>query len=230
LQRACPALALLGGLQLALVIGLACRQGGLMLLAVLPVALTGPMAARLLASSPPKAWLTALSDLGMLAVVVAFFAFALGPRFAGYETMTVLSTSMKPHFGPGDVIVVRREPARDVRVGQVISFHIPIGDHHVVSHRIVNVVSRGAHPVVQTKGDANSTADPWKARLDGNSVWRQRLTVRSIGWPLLWLREPSVRLLTLYGAPALLALLLLGRIWVPERLRLAEAKVHGAFH
>ena len=50
---------------------------------------------------------------------------------------------MKPYFSPGDIVVVTPEPTRDVRVGQVISYHIPVGDHHVQSHRVIEVVRGG---------------------------------------------------------------------------------------
>ena len=85
---------------------------------------------------------------------------------------------MRPTFEPGDVIVVTPEPFRDVRVGQVISYHIPTGDQHVQTHRIVKMVRGGAHPVVRTKGDANNSIDPFTAKLNGTTAWRQRLASR----------------------------------------------------
>lgn len=155
----------------------------------------------------------------IVAAVAVFWALALGPRLFGYETMTVLSGSMHPTFNPGDVILVTKQSASSIRAGQIISFHTPTGDHHVVTHRIAKVVSGGKHPVIETKGDGNTAADPWKARLDGTSVWRYRLRVPYAGFPLLKLREPMVRLTCLYGAPALLVLLMLGEIWLPVRFR-----------
>jgi hypothetical protein len=85
-----------------------------------------------------------LADLALRALVgiaVAALVFlALLPHTGLYRTETVLSNSMKPHFGAGDLLVVTPEPVRDVRVGQVISIHVPNGDHHVQTHRIVQVV------------------------------------------------------------------------------------------
>lgn len=157
------------------------------------------------------------SELGVKLLLGVAFLLLLGigllPRTGLYRVETVLSGSMRPAFSPGDLIVVTPEPATDVQVGQVISYHIPIGDQHVQSHRIVKVVRRGAHPLVRTKGDANNAIDPWTARLDGTTTWRMRLVVPNLGWLIVWLRSPLVRVLTVFGAPLLLAMLGLWRIW-----------------
>ena len=147
------------------------------------------------------------------AALAAFLLLALLPHTGLYRPETVLSGSMRPYFSPGDMIVVTPEPSRDVRAGQVISYHIPVGDHHVQTHRVVQVLRGGEHPVVRTKGDANNARDPWAARLDGSTAWRVRLVVPKLGWVVAWLRDPLVRLLTVFVAPALFALIALWRIW-----------------
>ena len=53
-------------------------------------------------------------------------------------------------------MLVTPEATADVRVGEVISYKIPVEDHHVETHRIVRIISAGRHPVVVTKGDANT--------------------------------------------------------------------------
>jgi signal peptidase I len=160
-----------------------------------------------------RAW----ADLGLRLVLGAalaiFLLLALLPHTGLYRPETVLSGSMKPYFSPGDMVIVTPEPSRDVRVGQVISYHIPVGDHHVQTHRVVHVLRRGEHPVVRTKGDANNARDPWTARLDGSTAWRVRVVVPKLGWMVTWLRDPLVRLLTVFVAPALFALIALWRIW-----------------
>ncbi|HMJ00079.1 MAG TPA: signal peptidase I [Gaiellaceae bacterium] len=147
------------------------------------------------------------------AAMLLFLAVGVLPRTGWYRVETVLSGSMRPDFAPGDLIVVRPEPLRDVRVGQVISYHIPIGDQHVQTHRVVKVVRGGEHPVVVTKGDANDSVDPWQARLDGTTAWRVQAVAPNLGWLIVWLRSPLIRILTVLGAPLLLALLGLWRIW-----------------
>jgi signal peptidase len=159
-----------------------------------------------------------LADLALRAALgvalAAFLLLAILPHTGLYRVETVLSNSMKPYFGAGDLLVVTPEPLRDVRVGQVISIHVPNGDHHVQTHRIVQVVRGGAHPVVRTKGDANDARDQFTARLDGKTAWQVRHVVPKLGWLIVWLRNPLVRLLTVFLAPAAFVLLALRRIWI----------------
>ena len=97
-------------------------------------------------SAPPRVSLLGslihvLSTVLAVGAVSVLVVVAAGPRFGLYRIETVLSGSMQPTLNPGDLIVVTPEPASDVKVGQVISYQIPIGDHHVESHRIVRVIS-----------------------------------------------------------------------------------------
>ncbi len=151
----------------------------------------------------------------LIASVIVLLLVAVGPHVFGYRTEDVLSGSMQPAFSPGDAVVISPEPTRDVRVGQIISYHIPIGDHHVETHRIVRIISRGEHPVVITKGDANAAADPWRARLVGPRVWQVRAVIPNLGTAIHALRTPIAQLLTLLLAPALIMGILMVRIWRP---------------
>ena len=160
-----------------------------------------------------RAWADLALRLVLGAALAVFVLLALLPHLGLYRPETVLSGSMKPYFSPGDMILVTPEPSRDVRVGQVISYHIPVGDHHVQTHRVVQVLRRGEHPVVRTKGDANDARDPWTARLDGSTAWHVRLVVPKLGWVVTSLRDPLMRLLTVFVAPGLFALVALRRIW-----------------
>src|SRR5438132_7319626 len=101
----------------------------------------------------------AASVVGTAAVVVAVAALVgigLAPRLGFYRPLTVLSGSMRPAFVPGDVVIVTPERLRDVRVGQVITYAIPVGDRHVETHRVILVLRAGEHPAVITKGVANA--------------------------------------------------------------------------
>ena len=150
---------------------------------------------------------------GFAMVAALFLLFAIGPRTGMYRTLTVLSGSMRPTFSPGDVIVVTPERLRDIRVGQVIAYHIPIADRHVESHRVIRIIRGGAEPIILTKGDANSAPDPWNAELHGRIVWRLHGVVPKLGWLIIFLRSRLFHLLTVFLAPALLAGWGLVRIW-----------------
>lgn len=159
----------------------------------------------------------------LCAACVALLGLGALPRTGWYRTVTVLSGSMTPAFAPGDMVVVTPEPVRDVRPGQVISYRIPIGDHHVQSHRVVKVEHRDGRTLVQTKGDANAAPDPWTAELHGTTAWQVRLVLPKLGWAVFWLRTPLAHDLTVILAPLLLALFGVVQIW-----RRTDPQDHGA--
>lgn len=160
----------------------------------------------------------ALRALSVLSLLLLCFL-ALGPRSGLYRPVTVLSNSMQPTFSRGDLVVATPEPIASLKVGQVVSFQIPVGDHRVESHRIVEIFNPGVAPVVRTKGDASEAADPWNAQLTGDTAWVVSATVPELGHLILWMRDPRIRLAALFLSPALLAVRMLLRIWLPGGLR-----------
>lgn len=172
-------------------------------------------------SAVPAALRSGLRRLPAFAAQAAFAAavavlvgLGLLPRTGWYRPVTVLSGSMRPAFSPGDMVIVTPEPVRDLRVGQVISYRIPVGDHHVQSHRVIAVIRRGGQVSVRTKGDANNGPDPWTATLQGATVWRVSGVLPKLGWAIFWLRRPLVHELTVLLTPLLLAVLYVLQIWV----------------
>jgi len=154
---------------------------------------------------------------GVVGLAVAVFALlAVGPHVLGYRTMTMLTGSMAPMIEPGDVTVVTPIAVQDVTEGMVITYHQPIGDRSLVTHRVVEV-DRGADGriSVRTKGDANEAIDPWTATLEGDTAYQVRAVVPELGHLIQALRTPVVTQALLYGAPALLAGWLLLTIWRP---------------
>ena len=155
-----------------------------------------------------------------LLVVLAALAFgvlAVGPHVLDYRTMTMLTGSMSPVIDPGDVTIVTPLPVDEVEVGMIIAYHVPIDDHHLVSHRVVGVERADDGSVtVQTKGDANDAVDPWQATLQGGTAYQVRAVVPGLGRAIEALRTPVVSQALVYGAPTLLAGWLLLSIWRPE--------------
>ena len=148
--------------------------------------------------------------------VLAFGVLAVGPHVLDYRTMTMLTGSMSPVIDPGDVTIVTPLPVDEVAVGMIIAYHIPIDDHHLVSHRVVSVEHGTDGAVtVETKGDANDATDPWQATLQGDTAYQVRAVIPEIGNAIEVLRTPVVSQALIYGAPALLAGWLLLSIWRP---------------
>jgi signal peptidase len=150
--------------------------------------------------------------------VLALLGLAIGPHVLGYRTMTMLTGSMSPGIDPGDVVVSTPVSVEDVEVGMVISYHIPIDDHRVVTHRVIEVQHTADGTVsVRTQGDANSAPDPWTAVLSGDTAYQVQAVIPEIGTAITALRDPAVNKALVYGAPALLAGWMLLAIWRPAR-------------
>ncbi len=157
-------------------------------------------------------WVWGQRALIALALILFLFLAVL-PRLGLYRPVTVLSGSMRPTFAPGDTVVVTPEPVSAVRVGQVISYQVPVGAHQVETHRVIRILQSGPHPVIQTQGDANNHPDPWTARLEGATAWRLSAVVPHLGYVINWLRSPILRTAAIGVVPAVLALLLIFEIW-----------------
>ena len=153
--------------------------------------------------------------LGM-SCVAFLLAVGVGPRTGRYATLTVLSGSMRPGIPEGSIVVVTPQRPDQVRVGQILTYAVPEGDHRVVSHRVIEVVRGGDRPVIRTQGDANNAPDPWLAEVDDDTVWQVRYSVPYVGQMINWLRQPVVHRITVMVVPALLAVVWLVDIWRPE--------------
>ena len=100
----------------------------------------------------------------------------------------------------------------------IISYHIPIDDRRLVTHRVLTVdTSPEGAVTVTTKGDANDAPDPWRATLQGSTAWQVSAVIPELGHAIEALRTPLISHALVYGAPALLAGWLLLSIWTPTR-------------
>jgi signal peptidase I len=150
-----------------------------------------------------------------LAALVAAIGLGVLPHLGVYRTLTVLSASMNPTFSPGDIVVVRPEPIERLRVGQVISYAVPVGAHQVETHRVVKIL-RGqgtTTPVIQTKGDNNTVVDPWTAQLNGPTIWRLEAVVPKVGYAINLMRNRTFHLFSVILIPGSMAILALARMW-----------------
>jgi signal peptidase I len=97
-------------------------------------------------------------------------------------------------------------PVADLKVGDVITYQPPAGDH-LITHRIAWIGrDQQGRRLFRTKGDANHVADPWTFRLDRPTQARVRFGVPYVGFGLAALGRRDVRM----GIIALPALLIAG--------------------
>lgn len=150
----------------------------------------------------------------LVLAVAAFVALAIGPRLFGYQTSTMLTGSMAPLINPGDVVVTQPVAVSDLKVGDIITYAIPVEDQRIETHRITEITTNADGTIaVQTKGDANNGPDPWTATIEGTKVDRHVVTVPYVGTAIRALRDPIVLNILMYGAPGILVISLLAGIW-----------------
>jgi len=145
--------------------------------------------------------------------VAALLLVGVGPRVADYRTLVMLTGSMSPEYPAGSLLVVTPQPAADLAPGDVLTYHIPIDDHRVVTHRVVEVDRQGDAVLVRTKGDANTAQDPWVARITDDTAWTVRGAVPGAGQAIRWARSPKLRPIVTLVIPGLALVWLLAGIW-----------------
>ncbi|MDI3498668.1 signal peptidase I [Archaeoglobus sp.] len=123
-----------------------------------------------------------LSWVGFLTACILLLLFFSGSF--GYHPSVVGSGSMRPAIEVGDVVIVKKVSADEIRVGDVIQYY---AEHYTVTHRVVDIMQRGEQKIFITKGDANDVVDdPVSAdRVVGKVVF----VIPRIGLVTLMLRD-----------------------------------------
>ncbi|OZE80451.1 MULTISPECIES: signal peptidase I [Nocardiaceae] len=82
------------------------------------------------------------------------------PRVTGSTPYTILTSSMKPTYPPGSLVVVKPVDAVELAVGTAVTYQIRSGEPDVVTHRIVATRQSGAGELTFiTRGDNNGSDD-----------------------------------------------------------------------
>lgn len=150
--------------------------------------------------------------LGIVGTVVL----AVGlPNAFGARSLTVMSGSMEPTIGTGDVVVALRIPPLEARVGDVVTFRDPLDHARLITHRVREIHVRGNLVTFVTKGDANSALERWAVPRSG-TIGRVAFHIPRIGYAVAWIRTTR-GILALIVLPALLlGLVELRRLWRPR--------------
>ncbi|MCR5459812.1 MAG: signal peptidase I [Acetatifactor sp.] len=108
----------------------------------------------------------AVSVLALLSVVMAKPGQA--PNFFGYSLFRVMTGSMEPTIPTNSLIVVKRTEARELAVGDVITFYSSdpslLGEPN--THRIIQFKEEDGRQLIFTKGDANNIEDRYPTRAE----------------------------------------------------------------
>ena len=82
------------------------------------------------------------------------------PSIGGKIPLIVLTDSMLPVIESGDLIICQKIDAKDIKVGDIISFIDPAGNGtSVVTHRVIEIIEEEGEIFFRTRGDNNNTDD-----------------------------------------------------------------------
>ena len=83
------------------------------------------------------------------------------PGIFGLRLMSIQTPSMKPTINDGDLVISTQVDPDDLRVNDIITYWTVINGERVLNtHRIVNIYDGDGFLIFETKGDANTSADP----------------------------------------------------------------------
>jgi len=154
-------------------------------------------------------WVSAIGSGVLTFVTIILLALAVGlvliPKAFGGMSLTVLTPSMTPTISPGDVVVTKGidvDSAKDLRIGDVITFLPYPNDPMLVTHRIVaQSVSAKGYSFI-TQGDNNNAPDSWGPVNDYQIRGQVMYVVPKIGYVKQWLGSSTKWIIV--GAAALL--------------------------
>lgn len=133
--------------------------------------------------------------LGSYASMMAAMGYTVQDAVSGMYSpfMAVPSGSMQPALNYGDLIIVRREAAEGIVVGDVIVFNVPSPYDRLASsptiHRVVEELVVDGETLFKTKGDSNPSEDPWSVSAE-NVIGEYAGKVPYLGLAVLFLRGP----------------------------------------
>ncbi len=151
-----------------------------------------------------------------LGLAIGVFGLIAAPSLFGGRSLTVMSGSMEPALGVGDVIINSRVSPAEVRVGDIVTFSDPEGTDKLITHRVRQLrIAEGTAHVV-TKGDNTNAVERWDIPANG-SLGRVEFRVPLLGFLVFWLHGPLARTGLIVVPALLLAGFELWRIWRPQR-------------
>ena len=158
--------------------------------------------------------------LRYVAMTAAGFAIGVGlalavPLAFHARPLVVLSGSMEPALGTGDVSVVRTIEPLDARPGDVVTFRDPDDADRLITHRVREMHAQGSVVVFRTRGDANTASENWQIS-STEDIGRVIYRIPKLGWALMFARSHGLFVFMLGGALALLLVLELAAIWRTE--------------
>lgn len=163
----------------------------------------------------------------LLVAVVVLIAMALvGVRLVGFQPFAVLSPSMTPKYGVGDLVYALPTDPEEIQVGDVLTF-VANAEGTIVTHRVDEVDRENR--CFYTKGDANESRDGNPVVYE-NVVGVVKFSLPKMGYVSSYLTSESGRFAAIAGVLTLILLLILPELFKPSGKKDAgkEKSVSGA--
>lgn len=146
----------------------------------------------------------------LVVLIVLCAIFLMGSRILGYQVYTVLSGSMEPEYGVGDLLYVKAVDPNTVKVGDPITF-ILNEDLVVATHRVVEIDTEKQY--FRTKGDANETPDASPVHFN-NVIGVPQFAIPVLGYVSNFIQNPPGTYITIGVGVVLIVL-----VFLPDMLR-----------
>ena len=154
-------------------------------------------------TSVKKIW--SIASTVLVVVIVLCAVFLMGSRLMGYRCFNIISPSMEPEYGVGDLIYVKQIDPESIKEGDVITFLVN-EDLVVGTHRVVRVDRENKR--FYTKGDANDIEDRDPVHYN-NVIGVPRFSIPKLGYVSDFIQNPPGTYITLGVGLALILIVFL---------------------
>lgn len=146
-------------------------------------------------------------------VCVLLAVLLVGVRVIGFRPYAVLSPSMTPKYGVGDLVYVKAMDPEKIEVGDVLTF-VANEDLTVVTHRVVEIDRENR--CFYTKGDANEIQDGSPVLYE-NAIGVVQFSLPKLGYVSSYLTSPSGRYVGIAAGAFLVLLLIIPEFFKSEK-------------
>ncbi len=146
----------------------------------------------------------------LLIALAALLFFSKLPIPGNYKALTVLSGSMEPAIKMGSVVII--VPAKDYKIGDIITFGEISAQKKPTTHRIYDIKIVDGESVYITKGDANNSPDGQDV-MQGEIIGKVLFSIPYLGYALNFIKEPAGFSMIIIFPAVLIILGELQKIW-----------------
>jgi signal peptidase len=153
--------------------------------------------------------------------VILLIVFAIVSNFviiaqALFSPLSIVKgDSMNPTINDDDAVVITSADPSQLDIGDVVAFKDPEVSGETIIHRIVGMEDSGSGLIIETKGDANASSDPYPTSESG-IIGKVSVVLPRAGLFLTFLRTPPGFIICVI-CPFCLLLLYLIAHWYLEK-------------